>query len=134
MRNGHQSYREVSYSKVERQHPHDGRWFPITPEIEEILNLAGQLPGESDHLFHDKAGKPVTPDTYGYHLRQAGDRLGIETSHNHAFRVAVNSKLIEKGFSASDRAMLLGHSVETNERHYSVTDKRRLEDIRQKMQ
>ena len=134
MSSGHQTFREVIYSKDERQHPHDGRWFPINQKIESILKLVEQLPGESEYLFHDKAGKHVTPDTYELHLRRACDRLGIETSNNHAFRVSVNSKLIEMGFCASDRAMLLGHSVETNERHYSVSDKRRLEEIRQKMQ
>lgn len=130
----HQSFFEVNYSKDERQHPHDGRRFPINPRIQEILDLAKQLPGKSEYLFHDKAGKFISPDTYGYHLRRACDRLGIETSHNHAFRVAVNSKLIDMGFSSADRAMLLGHSVETNERHYSVSDKRRLESIRQRLQ
>ena len=52
---------------------------------------------------------------------------------NHAFRVAFNRRLHEMGLSPSDRALILGHSVETNERHYSFTDSRRLETIRQRM-
>ena len=44
--------------------------------------------------------------------------------------MAFNSKLIELGFSASDRALILGHEVQTNEAHYSLTDKRRLYDIK----
>ena len=47
--------------------------------------------------------------------------------------MAFNSRLIEMGFSPADRALILGHQVQTNETHYSLTDKRRLEDIMEKM-
>lgn len=47
--------------------------------------------------------------------------------------MAFNSRLIEMGFSASDRALILGHEVQTNEAHYSLTDKRRMEDIKNRL-
>jgi hypothetical protein len=47
--------------------------------------------------------------------------------------VAFNSSLIEIGFSSADRALILGHSVQTNETLYSKRDKRRLEGIRSRM-
>lgn len=129
-----QAFHEVGYCKNERQRPRDGRYVPRTPAIDEILNLSEKLPGESEYLFHDKAGKFITPDSYEMHLRRACARLKISTSNNHAFRIAHNSKLIEKGLSASDRALLLGQSVETNERYYSVSDRRRLDELRAKLQ
>lgn len=129
-----EKFREVGYCKNERRRPKDGRYVPCTPAIDEILSLAEKLPGESDYLFHDKAGKFITPDSYELNLRRACGKLGIATSNNHAFRIAHNSKLIEKGFSTSDRALILGQSVETNERHYSITDRRRLDDLRAKLQ
>ena len=43
--------------------------------------------------------------------------------------MSLNSRLIEAGLSSADRALLLGHAVETNERAYSHSDKRRLEKI-----
>ena len=49
------------------------------------------------------------------------------------FRMAFNSRLIEMGFSASDKALILGHEVQTNEAHYSLTDKRRMEDIKNRL-
>ena len=125
---------EVGYCKNERQRPRNGRYVPRTPAIDEILSLAEKLPGESEYLFHDKSGKFITPDSYEQNLRRACSKLGIKTCNNHAFRIAHNSKLIEKGFSSSDRALILGQSVETNERHYSITDNRRLEDLRIKLQ
>ncbi|MCR5594599.1 MAG: hypothetical protein K6G12_02020 [Lachnospiraceae bacterium] len=47
--------------------------------------------------------------------------------------MAFNSRLIELGFSASDRALILGHEVQTNETHYSLTDKRRLNNIKDRL-
>ena len=132
-RNGHQEYCEVGYTKDERKHPHGGRYIPITRECEMIIALAEQLEGESVYLFHDKMGNAIVKDSYEHNLRRRCERLGIETSNNHAFRVAFNSRLIELGLSAADRALILGHAVQTNEHHYSVSDKRRLDEIRQKL-
>ena len=84
-------------------------------------------------MFHDKEGKAIAKTSYELHLRRSCARLGIETSNNHAFRIAFNSRLIERGLSAADRALILGHAVQTNEHHYSVSDKRRLDEIRQQL-
>ena len=47
--------------------------------------------------------------------------------------MAFNSRLIKLGFSSADRALILGHEVQTNEAHYSVTDKRHLADLHKKL-
>ena len=44
--------------------------------------------------------------------------------------MALNSRLIELGLDSSVRATLLGHTVQTNECHYSLTDRRRLNQIK----
>jgi integrase len=130
---GHQVFYDVEYTKDERRHNHGGRYVPRTAEVNKVLELAKKLDGESAYIFHDKKGKPISKDSYEQNLRRACDKLGIDTSNNHAFRIAFNSKLIEKGLSPADRALILGHAVQTNEHHYSVSDKRRLDDIRQKL-
>lgn len=106
--------------------PHNGRRVPITPECREYLDLALNLPGKSEYVFHNVAGKAVTTTSYTQNLRKRCKRLGINTTNNHAFRVAFNSRLIELGIPASDRALVLGHSVATNERHYSKRNQNRL--------
>ena len=130
---GHQVFYDVEYTKDERRHNHGGRYIPRTPAINEALELARKLDGESQYVFHDKHGNAISKDSYEQNLRRACNRLGIDTSNNHAFRIAFNSKLIEKGLSPADRALILGHAVQTNEHHYSISDRRRLNDIRQKM-
>ncbi|MCR5739429.1 MAG: hypothetical protein K6G43_06385 [Lachnospiraceae bacterium] len=68
----------------------------------------------------------IFKDSYELNLRRRCKRLGCIPTNNHAFRMAFNSKLIEFGFSSADRALILGHDVQTNEAHYSLPDKRRL--------
>ena len=126
---GHQIFVEVLYTKDEKRHPHDGRYIPITPYAQEIIDLALRLPGTSEYLFHAN-GKRITKDSYELNLMRFCRKIGLITTHNHAFRMAFNSRLIEMDFSPSDRALILGHQVQTNETHYSLTDKRRLEKIK----
>ncbi len=131
-RSGRQSFYEVPYTKDEKRHPHDGRYVPITPEAQSIIDQAMMLPGTSPYLFHSN-GEPVTKDSYAQNLKFFCRRIGLTTTNNHAFRMAFNSRLIELDFSASDRALILGHQVQTNETHYSLTDKRRLEGIKERL-
>lgn len=115
-------------------HPDGGRKFPITPNVKQIIALANEIPGESEYLFHDPdCSEAIKKDTYCKYLARHCRKLGISTTNNHAFRVAMNSKLIAMGYSPADRALLLGHAVETNERNYSVVDSRHLDEIRARM-
>lgn len=124
---------EVQYTKDEREHPHDGRRFPLTPDIEKVLDLAKRLKGQSEYVFHD-GDSWVLKDGYSRFLSRRCTALGITTTNNHAFRIALNNKLIRLGLGADERALILGHSVEVNERHYSNTDSRRLDAISGKLQ
>ena len=123
----------VEYTKNERANPKGGRIVPITEGCRTALKIAFELPGESEYLFHHPDGSPVVKDSYGYYLRRRCKTLGIKISHNHAFRVAFNARLIEAGADCNERCLVLGHSMQTNERHYSFSDRRRVEDVRDKL-
>ena len=62
-----------------------------------------------------------------------GRYVPITAEAQKVIRMAFNSRLIELDFSASDRALILGHQVQTNETHYSLTDKRRLGMIKERL-
>lgn len=119
---------EVEYTKNERENPRDGRFFPITPRIREILNLAKQLPGDSPYIFHD-GDRWVLNDGYTHYLRRKCHALGIAISNNHAFRMALNAQMMDTTLNLVQRSLLLGHSPEVNQRFYSNTDKRQLDSI-----
>ena len=144
---GHLVYEQVPYTKDEKKHPHGGRRVPLLPESRRVIKLAMNLPGESEYLLHDDAGKMITEDSYNQNLRKRCQRVVRQIrnnkdldddskrvvenmpTNNHAFRVAFNSRLIDLGLSARERALILGHAVETNERFYSKRDERTLESI-----
>jgi len=130
---GKQTFVDLEYTKNERQNPKGGRLLPISDECRKSLDLALALPGESKYVFHHPDGSPVQKDCYGRYLSRACKKLGIATTHNHAFRVAFNAKLIEAGVDGNERCLVLGHSMQTNERHYSFSDRRRVEDVRNKL-
>ena len=125
--------RYVEYTKNEKANPKGGRLIPITEECQKALEIAYELPGESEYVFHHADGRPALKDSYGYYLRRRCKALGIKTSHNHAFRVAFNARLIEAGVDCNERCLVLGHSMQTNERHYSFSDRRKVEDVRNKL-
>lgn len=125
--------KDVEYTKNERANPKGGRLIPITEGCRAALEIAYELPGESEYVFHHPDGKPVIKDSYLYYLRRRCKTLGIKISRNHAFRVAFNAKLIETGIDCNERCLVLGHSMQTNERHYSFSDRRKVEDIRNKL-
>lgn len=131
--NGQIYYYDVSYTKDERLHPHNGRFVPITPACREALDLAKSLSGNNEHIFYNKKGLPIQRDSYAQSLHRRCVKLDTGPKHNHAFRVAFNSRMINLDIGAADRALILGHEVQTNETHYSVTDKRHLGDLRDRL-
>ena len=130
LENGKEVLEELPYTKDERMHPHDGRRVPMTEICREAVNLALSLPKDSVYLFHDADGNPINKDSYNRYLARLCQRLGITTTNNHAFRLAFNTRMIDLGFSSAERALILGHAVQTNEMPYSVSDKRRLERLK----
>lgn len=130
---GHQQFTYAGYTKNERHNPKGGRYIPITEECKDALTIAEELPGTSEFVLHGKDGSPIQKDSYEQYLRRVCKKLGIEITHNHAFRVAFNARLIADDIDGNDRSLILGHSMQTNERHYSFSDQRRLDRIKQKM-
>ena len=125
--------KDLEYTKNEKENPKGGRLIPITENCRTALHMANEIPGESEYVFHHPNGKPIVKDSYEYYLRRRCKTLGIGISHNHAFRVAVNARLIEAGVDCNERCLGLGHSMQTNERHYSFSDRRKVEDVKNKL-
>ena len=126
-------FTEVPYCKNEKDNPQDGRLVPITRKCEEALKIALAMPGDSEYVFHYADGRPALKDSYLHYLRRVCARLHIPISNNHAMRIAFNDRLIRKGVDIIDRSQVLGHTPETNERHYSYSDKRTAENVKKKL-
>ncbi len=127
---------ELPYTKNERKHPKDGRYFPITDKIAEIIS---QIKGKqeqygikSEYIFCQENGEWIDKDIYAQRLRRLCKRLGYNITNNHAFRMSLNSNVFidRLDLKVAKRAYLLGHSVATNERYYSHAKSDDLEDIK----
>lgn len=127
---------ELPYTKNERRHPRDGRYFPIAGDISILLDRIYHLQKtygiESEYIFCRMDGKCINSNQLQHHLRKSCKKLGLTVTNNHAFRKALNTNVfIANGIPVTKRAKLLGHSVETNERYYSCARYDDMNDIRE---
>lgn len=131
---GHIVYERVLYTKNERGISNDGRYFPITKGIAELLEEIRTKYEEegitSEYIFVHPDGRWFNIHEYTKYLRNLCKKIGCRTTKNHAFRKSVNSYLASEGLQASDRAELLGHSVKTNLEHYTYKSRDCVEKAR----
>ncbi len=86
----------------------------------------------SEYVFCIRENEWIKTDAYETFLRRMLKSLGLEVTNNHAFRMSLNSnKLIPLGLTPVERAQLLGHSVETNLKHYTYSMKDNLDHLRE---
>ena len=75
---------------------------------------------ESEWVFCKENGDWITTVAYYEALYKVCRKLNLKLSNNHVFRMALNSYVyVPMGLPVSERAKLLGHSVETNLKHYT---------------
>ena len=124
MREGKRVFYYNPTTKNEKGISQDGRYFPLNDNIVEILKAlkAEQvaLGISSEWVFCNEDGSWINTVKYSNTLRRACKKLGLRLTNNHALRMALNSYvLMPMGLEVSERAMLLGHSPETNLKHYT---------------
>ena len=98
--------------------------------LEEIKTLQDELNIHSEYIFCHENGEWIKTDAYMTCLRRLCRSLNLDVTNNHAFRMSLNSNIfIPAGLPVTERARLLGHSVEVNLRNYSFAGKENLQDI-----
>ena len=97
----------------------------------EIKSKQDKLSIHSEYIFCHENGEWIKTDAYITFLRRLCQSKNFHVTNNHALRMSLNSNvLIPKGVSVADRAAMLGHSIETNLRHYSFAQKDYLDNVR----
>lgn len=127
---------ELPYTKNERRHPRNGRYFPIAGDIATLLERIHQLQKsygiESEYIFYGLNGHGINSNQIQHHLRKTCKKLGLKVTNNHAFRKALNTNVfVANNIPVTKRAKLLGHSVETNERYYSCARYDDMDDVKE---
>lgn len=131
------TFKYAKWTKNEKGHSRDGRRFPLTEKIRYILNelcsLQSQKGIQTEWVFARANGNYMSPDDYRSALRKIAKKDGLALENNHAFRMALNSYVfIPLGIVETERAKLLGHSVDVNLKHYTfaLDDDKSLEQTR----
>lgn len=124
IRDGKKVYYYNPTTKNEKGVSKNGRYIPITNRIKRILDELKAKQDElgivSEWVFCKEDGSWITTVAYYESLYKVCKKLGLRLSNNHAFRMALNSYVyIPMGLPVTERANLLGHSVETNLAHYT---------------
>lgn len=140
IQNADNEWEELPYTKNERLLPPDarkGRYYPITNNIKSILDelksKQEKLGIKSEYIFCHEDGDWIKTTAYQTCLRRLCRHVfgkDCDITNNHAFRMSLNSNVfIPKGLPVTERARLLGHSVETNLKRYSFAGKDNITDI-----
>ena len=127
-KDGHYHYYEVGYTKNECGISQGGRQYPITDEIlslfNELLDVLAKENIRSEYVFCYANGEWMRTMSYKSFLGKLTRKHKLNATSNHALRRSLNSNVfIPMGIPVADRARLLGHSVETNLKHYSYAQK-----------
>ncbi len=123
-RDGKKVYYYNPTTKNEKGVSNNGRFIPLSNRIRQILDelKAKQeaLGIHSEWVFCKEDGSWTTTVSYYESLYRLSKKLGLNLSNNHAFRMALNSYVyVPMGLPATERAKLLGHSVDTNLKFYT---------------
>lgn len=121
-------YHEVDWTKNEKGVSQNGRNFPLTNSISNVLKALKETQKKfninSKYVFCREDGEWVPKRAYEKVLAYTCQKLNLPKTNNHALRMSLNSNvLIPKGMPVTTRAKILGHSVETNLNFYSFESK-----------
>lgn len=118
-----QAFRVVEYTKNEKGISKGGRIVPLSSMalnvISKLEEKKQELGIESEWLFTNKQGELLKKKGYFDFVGNLYRKLGLSPKGSYAFRRGLSAKLESAGIEPSERAEILGHSVETNLRHYT---------------
>lgn len=108
----------IPITKNERGVSKGGRYFPLTKKMQEILSEMKTMQENagihSEFIFCHRDGTFIDPKSYSRYVHKVFTALGIENKTTYVFRRGLNQLLDEKGVTPTNRAKLLGHTVQTN--------------------
>lgn len=111
-------YEYVPVTKNEKGISRGGRYFPLTQKMRDILMEVKAMQESkgvnTEYVFAHLDGSFILPEAYAEYVHSVFQRVGIQGKTSYVFRRGVNQLLDERGVSPTNRAKLLGHTVQTN--------------------
>jgi len=117
-RNPKQSFRVAEYTKNEKGVSKGGRYVPLSSKALHILTMLKQRKEElgiqSEWLFTNKEGELLKKKGYFDFIHSLQKKYNTKASGSYTFRCGMSARMEATGIEPSERAAILGHSVETN--------------------
>lgn len=131
-------FRTLEYTKNEKGISEGGRFVPILPETGEILDRIRQHQQDiglvTDRIICEDDGSEVTNKSIEKYIGRVCRRLSLSATGIHSLRRTFNTvTLMDAGLTAVERAAILGHSPEVDERYYLIASKDAATRARSKM-
>ena len=118
----------VPWTKNTKKSKKKSRRVPIVPKLREVFEevrayqIKAGIYDDYGFIFCNPDGQMCLKDSYEQFLRRECEALEIPVHNNHAIRKSYNSLiLIPAGLNSAERAQILGHSIEVNEKYYSLS-------------
>ncbi len=116
------TYEYLPFTKNEKGKSKGGRDFPITHNLnsllEELKELQKEKDIESEFIFCDQSGKWKTTKDYQKNLKSVCDSLGIKSKGSYIFRHDINNSLEQSGMSDASKGKAIGNRADTNRNFY----------------
>ena len=120
----------VPWTKNEKGVPQGGRMIPMIKELRSAVQDARRWQVERGIYRRDgfvictEDGSPMIKDSYAQYLNRTCRKLSLPVTNNHSLRKSYNSNVLISrfGLDLRERAKVMGHSEEVNERNYTYTD------------
>lgn len=133
-RNPKQTFRVVEYTKNEKGVSKGGRLVPLSSMALKILDALmkkkEELGIKSEWLFSDKDGELLKKKGYFEFNNVLHKKYQTKASGSYTFRRGMSARMEAAGIEPSERAAILGHSVETNLKNYTFAKPDYLDRVR----
>lgn len=131
-------YEYVPITKDEKGVSRGGRYFPLTTNalaiLDEMRHMQEQYNMDDGFIFCHRDGSFIPPDSYAIYVKSVFNSVGIKGKSSYVFRRGVNQLLDSRGVSPTNRAKLLGHTVQTNISYYTFASRDVIEEGRKALE
>lgn len=133
-----EGFNEVPWTKDEKGIPRGGRYVPIMPHLQEVLDRIRECQKKrgiiTDRVICGEEGEAITNKSIERVMNRTCRKLELSATGIHSLRRAfVTNVLLPIGLTATERASILGHSAEVDERYYLVTVKGKNDVLRERV-
>lgn len=134
-RNARGGHVDIPWTKGELNNPRGGYPIPISPKLRETLEELRAITGKGEYVIARRNGHWIAKETIDRHLTDYLRGWGYNLTGNHVFRRSRCSNVYCKNpnLSPLERATIMGHTLQTDQRYYCFEREDQIPEICDKL-